>query len=82
MIKDPKYNYTPKNTKEEEEINGVLMQANDKLEYRNKIIEAFGKDDGKNGKIWKKSDDAAYDHVLKNVNNFIQKIKLMEEKIN
>ena len=67
--------------KEKEEINGVLMQVNDLLEYRNKFIDAF-----KNGiflsEYLKKSDDAAYDYVLKDVKNFIQEIKLMEEKIN
>ena len=31
----------PKNVKEEEEIYGVLIQANDVFEYRDKIIEAF-----------------------------------------
>ena len=31
----------PKNVKEEEEIYGVLIQANDMFEYRDKIIEAF-----------------------------------------
>ena len=36
-----KFNYKPKNEKEEEEINGVFMQANDLLEYRNKIINAL-----------------------------------------
>ena len=30
----------------------------------------------------KKSDDAAYDYMLKDVKNFIQEIKSMEEKIN
>ena len=35
-----KFNYKPKNEKEEE-INGVFMQANDLLKYRNKIINAF-----------------------------------------
>ena len=30
----------------------------------------------------KKSDDAAYDFMLKNVNKFIQEIRSMEEKIN
>ena len=30
----------------------------------------------------KKSDDAAYDYALKNVNNLIQKIESMAEKIN
>ena len=35
------FNYKPKNEKEKEEINGVLMQANDLFEYRDKIIDAF-----------------------------------------
>ena len=43
-IEELKYNYKPKNVEEKEEINGVLMQANDMLEYRDKIIEAFGND--------------------------------------
>ena len=36
-----KFKYKPKNVKEKEEIDRVLMQANDMLEYRDKIIEAF-----------------------------------------
>ena len=56
------------------------MQANDLLEYRDKIIEAF-KDGTFLTKHLKKTDDAAYDYVLNDVNNFIQKIKSMEEKI-
>ena len=40
-IEKLKFNYKPKNEKEEEEINGVFMQANDLLEYRNKIINAL-----------------------------------------
>ena len=56
------------------------MQANDLLEYRYKIIEAF-RDDTFLTKHLKKPDDAAYDYVLKDVNNFIQKIKSMEEKL-
>ena len=34
-------NYKPKNGEEKEEINKVLMQVNDILEYRDKIIDAF-----------------------------------------
>ena len=67
--------------KKEEEIYGVLMQANEMLEYRDKIIDAF-----KNGiflsEYLKKSDDAGYNYVLKYVKDFIQEIKSMEEKIN
>ena len=36
-----KYKYKPKTLKEEEDIYRVLMQANDMLEYRDKIIGAF-----------------------------------------
>ena len=75
-----KYNYKPKNGKEKEEINEVLMHANDTLEYGDKIIDVF-----KNGTFLsehlKKSDDAAHDLVLEDVNKFIQKIELIAEKI-
>ena len=57
------------------------MQANEMLEYRDKVIDAF-----KNGiflsEYLKKSDDAGYNYVLKYVKDFIQEIKSMEEKIN
>ena len=56
------------------------MQANGLFEYRDKIIDAF-----KNGTFLsehlKKSDDAAYDYVLENVDDFIQKTESMSEKI-
>ena len=64
-----------------EEINGVLMQADDLLGYRNNIIKAF-KDGTFMSEHLKKSDDAAYKHVLKDVNKFIKEIRSMEEKIN
>ena len=51
------------------------------LEYGDKIISAF-----KNGTFssehLKKSDDAALDHVLGGVNNFVQKIESIAQKIN
>ena len=80
-IEELKFNYKPKNEKEKEEIYQVLMQANDLLEYRNKIIDAF-KDGSFLSEYLKKSDEAGYNYVLKDVNNFIQEIKSMEEKIN
>ena len=80
-IEELKYNYKPENVEEKEEINCVLMQANDMLEYRDKIIEAF-RDGTFSSEHLKKSDDAAYDYVLKDVNNFIQKIESMSENIN
>ena len=40
-IEELKFNYKSENAEEKEEINGVLMQANDLLEYRNRIIDAF-----------------------------------------
>ena len=51
------------------------------LENRNKIIKAF-KDGTFLSEHLKKSDDAAYNYVLKDVNKFIEEIKSMEEKIN
>ena len=65
------------------------MHANELLESRNKIIKAF-KDDFFLTEHLKKSDDAAYDFMLKNVNffkvlilkKFIQEIRSMDEKIN
>ena len=64
-------------------INGVLMQANDLLNYRDKIINAF-----KNGtfclnikkKTKKKKDDAAKNYLLEVLNKYIEEIKSMEEK--
>ena len=57
------------------------MQANELLKYTNKVINAF-----KNGNFLsehlKKTDNAAYGHVLKDVKDFIQKIESMSEKIN
>ena len=80
-IEELKFDYRPKKEKEKEEINRVLMQANDLLEYRDKIIDAF-KDGTFQSEYLKKSDDAAHDYVLKDVNDFIQEIILMEENIN
>ena len=55
------------------------MQANNLFKYRDKIVDAF-----KNGTFssehLKKLHDAGYDYVLKDVNSFIQDIKLIEEK--
>ena len=51
------------------------------LEYGDKIIEAFI-DGIFSSEHLKKSDDAAYDRVLEDVNNFIQKIESTTEKIN
>ena len=45
------------------------MQANDLLEYRNKIINAF-KNDIFLSEYLKKSDDAGYKYVLKDVKKF------------
>ena len=80
-IEKLKFGYRPETAEEKEEINGVLMQENDLLEYRDKIIDAF-----KNGSFLsehlKTSDDAAHDHVLEDVKDFIQKIKSMSQNIN
>ena len=57
------------------------MQANDLLEHRDKIIDAF-KDGTFSSEHYKQSDAATHDYVLKDVAAFIQEIKSMEEKNN
>ena len=57
-IEELKFDYRPKNEKEKEEINGVLMQVNDLFQYRDKIIDAF-KDGSFSSEHLKKSDAAA-----------------------
>ena len=74
------FNYKPKNEKEKEEINGVLMQGNDLFEYRDKIIDAF-KDGTLLSECLKKTDNAAYGYVLEDVKDFLQEIESMSEKI-
>ena len=56
------------------------MQANNLLKYSDRIIDAF-KDGTFLSEHLKKSDNAAYDYVLKDADDFIQKIKSMSEKI-
>ena len=58
-----------------------MIQAKDLLDYRDNIIDAF-KDGTFLSEHLKKSDGAAYNYVLKDVNKFIQEIRSMEEKIN
>ena len=70
-IEELQFNYETKNKKEKKDIDGVLMQAKDLLECRNKIIDAF-KDGTFISEHLKELDDAAYDHVLKDVNKFIE----------
>ena len=55
--------YRPENAKEKEEINGVLMLANDLLKYRDKIIDAFKYDTFLSEHL-KKIDDGAHYYVL------------------
>ena len=80
-IENLQFYYLPKNKEEKEKIEEVLRYANESLEYKDKIINAF-----KNGtfssEYLKKSDDVAYDFMLKGVNKFIEEIKSMEKKIN
>ena len=56
------------------------MQANDLLEYRDKIMKAF-KDSTFLSEHLKNSDDAAHDYVKGNLKDFIQKIESIPEKI-
>ena len=51
------------------------------LKYRDKIIETI-RDTIFLSEHLKKSDAAAYDYVLKDAKNFIQKIESMSENIN
>ena len=76
-----KFNYKAKNIEEKEEIDKVLMHANDLLKYRDKFVQAF-KDGTFSSEHLKKSDGAAHSYMLENVNGFIQKIKSMSENIN
>ena len=75
-IEELKYNYKPKNVEEKEEIIGVLMQANDMSEYRDKIIEAF-RDGTFSSEYFKKLDHAAHDYVLKGVGKLNQWQKIL-----
>ena len=58
------------------------MQANNLLEYRNKIIDTFKNGTFSSKYFLKKTDNAAYNYKFKNVKNFIQEIKSMSKKIN
>ena len=80
-IEKLEFNYKPKDKKEKEEVNGVLIHAKDPLECRNKIIDAF-KDGTFRSEHLKGLDDTAYNYVLKDVNKFTEEIRSMEEKIN
>ena len=80
-IEKLEFNYKPKDKKEKEEVNGVLIHAKDPLECRNKIIDAF-KDGTFRSEHLKGLDDTAYNYVLKDVNKFTEEIRSIEEKIN
>ena len=67
--------------KEKEEINEVLMQANDISEYKDKIIDVFKNGSFLSGHL-KTSDDDAHAHMLEDVKDFIQIIESMSEKNN
>ena len=81
IIYELQFNYTPKNKREKEEVDGVLMQAKDLVKYRNKLLGHLKMVLFLSEHL-KKSDDAAYNYVLKDVNKFIEEIKSMEGKIN
>ena len=57
------------------------MHANELLKSRDKIIKSF-KDDIFSSEHLKKPNDAAYNYMLENVNDFIEEIKSMKKKIN
>ena len=80
-IRDLQFGHTSKKKKEKEKESQILMHANELSKSRNKIVKAF-KDDIFPSEHLKKSDDAAYDFTLKNINEFIQEIRPIEEKVN
>ena len=57
------------------------MEANGMLKYGDKIIEAF-RDGTFLSEHLKKSDNVAYDYMLKEVSKFVKKIKSMAKNIN
>ena len=61
-----------------------MVQANEMLEYKDKIIKVgkIIKDGTFMSEHLKKAHNAAYDYVLEDVNKFIEEIKSIEEKIN
>ena len=63
-IRDLQFGYITKNEEEKKEIDGVLMQGNDLSKCRDEIIKAF-KDGTFLSEHFKKSDDVAYNYVLK-----------------
>ena len=76
-IEKLKFNYKPKDEKEKEEINGVLMQANDLLECKDKIIKAFKDGTFLPEHFKKKSDDAANNYVL----SLLKKLNRWKKKL-
>ena len=70
-IEELKFGYRPENAGEKEEINKALIQVNDLLEYRNKIIDSF-KNSTFSSEHLKKSDDATHGYVLEGVEKFLQ----------
>ena len=79
-IEDLKFGYEPKKKKEKEEINGVLMQANNLLEYRKKIIDAF-KDGTFLSEHLRELDNAAYDFMLNYVKEPFKKLNRWKKKL-
>ena len=79
-IEDLKFGYEPKKKKEREEINGVLMQANNLLEYRKEIIDAF-KDGTFLSEHLRELDNAAYDFMLNYVKEHFKKLNRWKKKL-
>ena len=79
-IKRPKFDYKPNNI-EEEEINSVIMHTIDLLEYRDRIIKHLKKIFFLFEQVKEEPKNVYGEFVIKDVSNFIQKIKSISKNI-
>ena len=73
-VKSLQFDYKPNNKEEKKEINNVLMQANDLLEYRDKVIDAFKYGTLLSENLKKESGDALISFVLEMQIGFLRKL--------
>ena len=81
-IKRLKFDYKPNNVEGKEEINSVLTEANELLNYMDIIINAFKHGTFLSENLKKESKDAPNNFVLEDVSKFIKKIESMSKNIN
>ena len=73
-VKSLQFDYKPNNKEEKKEINNVLMQVNDLLEYRDKVIDAFKYGTFLSENLKKESGDALISFVLEMQIGFLRKL--------